>query len=339
MSETDVDILSDTRTRLAAAIGRDEDDCDGDSDEATGTTAVSPDPSATDLLERAETDIEDLLEALAGRQTDTEEIRDDIDDLYRVIDESKELLDTIDHDDVAAAINHENISDTVEPSELARAILTGDITEAVEYGELYMLIEFEELLDAVEVTDFLQNKGEFEAVLEDFTEDREEDDDWIVFDMLKLVVERLFHDEEGSADLGNAADTNGADGSGDGGLSQLNRADDGEAKQAVLQSKLRDAIDEFRDSALDARERLKEARDRSKEQFEEKTGDSRQPSSQNPTAYSMLPPGPDDRTTLGGVERFSTVPETAQHSSAPAREHIYGRRFENHTNDSEGNDE
>jgi hypothetical protein len=322
MSETDTEGLNDVRTRLAAAIGRD--DSDSEASESEDREPIESAPSVTDLLGRAETDIEDLLAALAGRDTDAEEIRDDIDDLYQVIDEAKDLFDTIDHDDAAAAIDHESLSDAADPSEIVSALLKGDVTEAIEYGELFALIEFEELLDAVEVTDFLQNKGEFEGALEDFTADKEEDDDWLVLDMMKSLVERIGNDEDGSDSMtekaSDAMDASGSD------LASLDSSS--ELTQATLQSKLDDAIENFRESALAARDRLKGVREQSREKVEAKTGGTGQPSSQNPTAYSTLPAAPDNRGDIGGVARFSTVPQTPPHSTAPGRDRIYGDRFE-----------
>ena len=282
---------------------------DGSGEDGSGL--VDSDVELAALLDRAEADIDSLLGVLSGEENYAD-AKDDLDDLVDVIEETEELLDTVDLSELPEAVELSELPSAIEGEDVPEAIANAEPRRALDLTRLASLVEFSELWDAVDVRSFMENKDELEEATDDVTEEGDGEDG----------------DESGLVD---SFDTPDLEGAGDGEESIF---DEGQAKQLAIQSQLSDAVEEFRESALDARDQLKEARDTAQEKVEEKTGGGTgQPSSRNPTAYSTMVAG--WKTGSWSSASFSTVPRQTQHSSAPGHYRIYGRRFD----EREGNDE
>lgn len=306
-----------SETARETGVGDSEQSGGASTDEAT--VGMTVDESAAELLRRAEGAVESLLDALSdGTVT---EARDDLEELQSVVEETSELLETVDLTQIPKAIDYDDIDEAIDASDIPDAIAEGDVNEAVRYSKLLTLIEFDELLDTVDIRSFRQNKDELDAAVEEFIEDRN-DSGWIVFDALKWLV------ETGSSVGGDGGDGFAIDVDA-GEMTEL--ASDEQVKQIAMQSKLREAVEEFRESVFEAHERMKELREQANEQVTEKTGGIEQPSSRNPTAYSTLPPT--ERSRL--QTQFSTVPRNTRYSTASNPPRIYGSRFESRRDDDE----
>jgi hypothetical protein len=340
--------LQETRERLRESIertdgteagGSDGDDGggsdgdDGGGSEMDGTEAGGADGTgdggvvggdladATALLERAETGVGSLVGLLSG-ETEFEEVEDDVEDLQAVADEAEELLASVDVTGLAGAVDQGDLDEAVAVRDIPEAIVEGDPGEAINYAELLALVEFGELLASVDLRALRENHEELGDALAEFTADREADDDWLVFDALKAVVETLAGDSDGDGVAEEVAES-AAEEVKEGASGELDV--EGKAKQAAIQSKLRDATEEFRESVLDARERMQEVTDRADAEVEEKTGGRGQPSSRNPTAFSTLT---SSWKGTGTVPKHSTIPESTRYSTAVGHRRLYGPRFE-----------
>jgi hypothetical protein len=262
-----------------------------------------------DVIE-TEIDGESLSDALSGDFLSG--AKDDIEDTRQVAAETGELLETVDLAELPDAIDVSEVPEAIDFEEVPAAVANADPERAIELKQLASLVEFDDLWDAVDVREFMQEKDELEDAADDLTDDESGADDSSMTDSLD------------SPSLG-------SDSSAEGGESFIGQE---EAMQAAIQSKLQDAVEEFRESALDARDQLKAASDEAQAQVEAKTGGGTgQPSSRNPTAYSTMVAG--WKTGGWSSATFSTVPQGTQHSSAPGHFRIYGQRFENREDDDE----
>lgn len=318
MAEAAADLESalDTQEERTESDETAENEIDGDTnDGGSDTDDALPDPAA--LIERTETDIESLLQVL-NDETTFEEGRDDIEDLLSVIEETEELLETVDVTELPEAVELSELPQAIDGDEVPAAIANAEPGRAIELTQLASLVEFNELWDAVDIREFMRNKEELEDATDEATDDGDDSTD-------DSSLTDAFESDDSSGSMESSEDEGAL-------LAQ------GEAKQVAIQSRLRDAVDEFRESVLDARDQLKEARDTAKEQVEEKTGGGTgQPSSRNPTAYSTMVSG--WKTGGWSSAGYSTVPQTTQHSSAPGHYRIYGSRFEDAGTDEEEDNE
>jgi hypothetical protein len=304
--------LSETKSDLesqAEQVAEDETDpTEADEDEPL----LSDTDDATALLERAAATVTSIIRLLNDEATHEGTIPE-IENLQEIATEAEELLATVDLTNLPDAIDLAELPKAIETDDIPEAVAEGDLQQAVHYSELLAVVEFGELLDAVDVQEFHQHREELAAAVDDLTADSESSERWIVFDTLKEIIEILR--PEGGDGLVDSIEDEDA----------LDVALDGEAKQAVIQSQLHEAIGEFRESVLEARTRLEELHDEANERVEETTGGLGQPSSRNPTAFSTL-------TTAwkptGGTGQYSTVPESTRYSTAPSHRRLYGSRFE-----------
>ncbi len=264
--------------------------------------ADADDLVSSELLERK--DSESFFEELTRNSVLSKE---DIENEQQLIKESKELLETIDVTKLSRSIDVRKLPKAINFKEIPAAIANADPKRAVELKHLASLIEFDDLWDAVEVREFMRNKEELEDVVDDKDSDDEDGTDG-----LSLTDSLGPLDSEGG-ELG-------------GQMTQ--------AIQAAIQSKLRDAVEEFRSSVLDVREQVKEARNEAQAAVEETTGGGTgQPSSRNPTAYSTMVSG--WKKSDWSAAKVSTVPRDVRHSSAPGHVRLYGSRFDKMENDDE----
>lgn len=241
--------------------------------------------------------------------------KDDIENGQQIIEESKELLETINIKKLSKSINMRRLPKVINFGEVPAAIANADPKRAVELKHLASLVEFDDLWDAVEVREFMRNKDELEDTVHNVVGDTDSDDgDGIDGSSLtdSLGSSSLSSDSEGG-ELG---------------------SEKTQAMQVAIQSKLRDAVEEFRSSVLDAREQVEKARDKAQATIEETTDDGPgQPSSRNPTAYSTMVSG--WKKSDWSAAKVSTVPHDVRHSSAPGHIRLYGSRFDKMENDDE----
>ena len=296
---------------------------DNETDEASEANEPSADDGDTldsdldDLLDRAMDDIDALLTAQESDHP-FEEVQEDVEDLITVVEEIEELLETVDLTDLPDAVDLSELPDAIEASEVPDAIAEGDPGGAVKYRKLLQVVELGELWDTVNVREFWRNKRELDDATDDVTDDEDEDEEGPMEKLREFVGD----DDADADDAGSVEtrDTSGTDDTEDG--SEREDIDvPTETIQQRVQSKLSDAVGEFRESLLDTRERVQEL----KEENEGRVEEVGQPDSRNPTAYSSIPTA---RNGMSGTAKFSTVPEETRYSSAPNRPRLYGSRLD-----------
>ncbi|EMA46538.1 hypothetical protein [Halococcus saccharolyticus] len=266
------------------------------------------------LIDRAMDDIEALLTA---HESDDpfEEVREDLDDLIAVIEEIEELLETIDLTDLPEAVDVSELPAAIEAGEVPNAIAEGDPGEAVKYRKLLQIVELGELWNAVDVREFWRNKRELDDAAADVTDSGDDENGPIE------KLRSLGGDDRDDSDTDAGGESSESVAGTEGGMERDDIEVPSETIQQRVQSKLSDAVGEFRESLLDSRERIEAL----KEENEARTGDVEQPDSRNPTAYSSIP---STRTDMSGTTAFSTVPEETRYSSAPNRPRLYGSRLD-----------
>lgn len=219
-------------------------------------------------------------------------------DLWEVLEELEELLETLEFDELPDAIDVDELPEAVDVEDVPEGLFDED-ESAIDLGDVTEAVNLRELWDAVDLTQFLQEKRELEAAVDDVTDDGDGEDD----EMFENVV-----------------DMDGADVS----FEQS-------ARQQFVEEKTMAAVEKFRSALLSTHDGLRKIY----RENQEKLGQSgNQPDSLNPTARSTMPPGPlpDSIST-----RTSTVPSQVKYSRADNPRRIFGRRFEErHDDDDSG---
>lgn len=217
------------------------------------------------------------------------------DDLWTVLDELEDVLDTIQLDELPEAIEVDELPDSVDIEDVPEGLFDEDQT-AIDLSDVHEAVNLRELWDAVHLAEFLEEKRELDQATDDVGDhlDEDEGDD----------EDELFENVVGTGE--DATDRMGA-----------------EVGQIAIEETIEKAVREFREALLvthDGLRKLYEANQR-------KLGrPGNQPNSLNPSAYSTLPRGP---VPASASTRTSTVPARVKYSrieSQPRR--IYGRRFE-----------
>lgn len=260
----------------------------------TETEAEAAQESDIEQLVDRSADLDERLAALKRaiiEGDDETDIVEAADDLWDVLDETVDLLETIDFEEVPEAIDLNELSEEVDVEDVPEGLLNEDET-AIELDTVREAINLRELWDAVDLTDLREEKRELENAVDDVTGDETEDED----DLLGM---------------NNVLDSQGA-----------NVQFDAEARQAAIQEKIEDAVEKFRSLLLETHDKLRVLYEANQEKLGQP---GRQPDSRNPTATSTLPPGPipDSAST-----RASTVPSQVKYSNVKNPRRIYGRRFE-----------
>lgn len=239
-------------------------------------------PKIADALERLKTQIVE--------NSDDEDVIEIAEELWDVLDETEDVLDTIDLEEVSDVINVEELPDAIEAGDVPEAIAEGEAREAIDLSELKEAIELRELWGAADISELREEQKELEDEIDDVTDDGEEDEDGFL-------------------------DTGGVIGTGGGAHMQF----DAEDRQEKIQNLIETAVETFRTVLLETHDKLRVLY----ELNQEKLGDS---DSLNPTAVSTMPDGPvpDSAST-----RRSTVPSQVRHARADNPRRIYGRRFDN----------
>lgn len=260
-----------------------------------------------ELVEQTGVNLTEVKRAIV-EDNDNADLVELVEDLWEVLEEATDVLETIDFEELPEAIEFDELEENVDTEDIPERLLNDD-ESAIELRDLQEAVNLRELWDAVDLTELREEKQELDSEVEDVEEDLkgeegEEDDDGLLDDDDGNGLISNDDDEDGMFE--NVISTEGAN-------VQFNA----EARQAFLEDKIQTAIEKFRSVLFSTHEKLYKLY----ELNQEKLG---QPDSRNPTAYSSLPPGPipDSAST-----RHSTVPAQVKYSKAENPRRIYGRRF------------
>lgn len=277
-----------------------------------------------ELSERIGVNLTDLKRAIV-EDDDSADLVELAEDLWDVLDEVEDVLDTIDFEEIPEAIDLDELEDEVDVEEIPEGLVNED-ENAIELSTVREAVNLRELWDAVDLMELREEKQQLESDVDDVEEDLggeegEEDDDGLIGgeDGLMGDDDGLIGDDDD--DDGMFDDVIGTEGA--------HVQFDAEARQAFLEDKIQTAVEKFRSVLLSTHGKLH----RLYELNQEKLGQpGRQPDSLNPTAYSSLPPGPipDSAST-----RRSTVPAQVKYSKVENPRRIYGRRFTKERRDAE----
>lgn len=277
-----------------------ESESDPEAETENGTeTEVDVQSIVEEIANRSE-DLDDRLAALKRaviEGDDDSEVMDVAEDLWDVLVEIQELLETIDFEEVPEAIDFDELAENIDVEEVPEGLLDED-EAAIELENVHEAINLRELWDAVDLTDLRQQKRELDDAVEDVTGDGSEDGEDDLIGVNDVV------------DMGM--------GEGEGANVQF----DAETCQEAIQDTIEKAAEKFRSLLLDTHDKLRVLYEANQEKLGQP---GRHPDSRNPTATSTLPPGPlpDSAST-----RTSTVPSQVRHSKVKNSRRIYGRRFE-----------
>lgn len=248
--------------------------------------------SVLDRLEELIPGIADGLEELKTQiveGSDDEDVIETAEEIWDILDEAEDVLDTLDLDEVPDVIDLDDLPEAVDIEEVPEAIADGDAHDAIDLGGVKEAIEFRELWEAADIGDLREQQQELEDEIDDVTGDGDEEDDGLL-------------------------DTGGVIGTGGGAHMQF----DAEDRQEKIQNLIETAVQGFRTALLETHDKLRLLY----EYNQEKLGGS---DSLNPTAVSTMPSGP---LANSASTRRSTVPSQVKYSRAKNPRRIYGRRFD-----------
>lgn len=259
-------------------------------------------------------------EALVGGESESG-VLELAEDLWEVLDEVEDVLETIDLEEVPEAIDVADLPEAVDVEEIPEGLFDED-QNAVELTSVREAVDLRELWEAVDLTQLYQEKQELEDEVDDVTdhvEDEEDEEDGSLVDAaLGGDDGGLIGDDEDDGDDELFEDVVGV---GEGAHVQF----DAEARQAVLEEKIHDAVVKFREVLLSTHSNLRKLYRMNQEKLGQPD---RQPNSLNPTAVSTLPPGPVPKSAS---LRASTVPAQVRYSRVDNPRRIYAHRFDEAT--------
>ncbi|MDL5363704.1 hypothetical protein [Halalkalicoccus sp. NIPERK01] len=213
--------------------------------------------SALDRLDELIPGIADALERLKTQiveNSDDEEVIETAEEIWEILDEAEDVLDTIDLGEVPDVIDLDELPEAIDAEEVPEAIADGDARDAIDLRALKEAIEFRELWEAADLSELREEKAELEEEVDDVTEgDGDEEDD----DLLDMNM----------------------------GMSGAHVQFDAEDRQEKIQELIETAIQKFRTALLETHDKLRLLY----EFNQEKLGGSE---SLNPTAVSTMPSGP-----------------------------------------------
>ena len=249
-------------------------------------------PEVADGLER--------LKVAIVENSDNEEVIEIAEELWDIVDEAEDVLETIDFEELPDTIDIEELPDAIDIEKVPEAIADGDAREAIDLSAVTSAIEMRELWEAVDLSELRQQEQELEDEIGDVTDDDGDESDDGLLDM--------------DMDMG----------MGGGAHVQF----DADNLQEKIQEMITTAIKKFRKMLLETHDKL-----RLLWEFNQQKLGGRE--SLNPTAVRTMPKGPlpDSAST-----RVSTVPSQVKYSRAKNPRRIYGRRF-NHANTEQHNNE
>lgn len=296
--------------------------------ETDTVTEVSGDQTNAEVfLERIRQVVEILAEAVDD-DSDTP-VTAAVEDAQKIIDETDELLDTVDLSELIDAIDFEEVPDAVDAGDIPEAVAEGDPGKAIALTELPEVVDLTQLWDAADVREFRRNLRELQDAIDDAEnpvetggDDRTDDDDDIVGGDGMMGGDG---EDEGlvDGDVTDKFDVTGDD-------SNI----PSEVAETAAERKVRKAAGEAREQMLEARDRLKKETEEAYEEVKEQTRKTGHPSSRNPTAASTLAM----RKGAGqNPTRFSSVPMETRHSNSPNPERVYGNRMQGDEEGGDGN--
>lgn len=241
-------------------------------------------PEIADALERLKTQIVE--------NSDDEDVIETAEEVWDVLDQTEDVLDTLDIEEIPDVIDVDELPSAVETEEVPDAIAAGEAHQAIDLSALKEAIELRELWQAADVSELREEQKKLESEVDDVTGDDADAEN-----------------EDGL--LG----TSGVIGTGGGAHTKF----DAEDRQEKIQSLIETAVEKFRAVLLKTHDKLRVLY----ELNQEKLGGS---DSLNPTAVSTMPSGP---LANSASTRRSTVPSQVRHARAKNPRRIYGRRFEN----------
>ncbi|MEM4781701.1 MAG: hypothetical protein QXG03_09105 [Halalkalicoccus sp.] len=212
------------------------------------------------VLGRLEELIPGIAEGLEELKTQIVENSDDEDliktaeEIWDVLDETEDVLETIDFNELPDVIDIEELPDAIDAEEIPEAIAEGEAREAIDLSAVREAIEFRELWEAADIGELREQQKELEEEIDDVTDGEGEDDDGLL-----------------DVDLG----------MGEGAHMQF----DPEDRQEKIQELIETAVSGFRTALLETHDKL-----RLLYQFNQEKLGGRE--SLNPTAVSTMPSGP-----------------------------------------------
>lgn len=269
-----------------------------------------------DLVGEAEGHVQQFKEAIVEGDTDSDVV-ELAEDLWEVLDEIEDVLDTIDLEEVPEAIDVEELPEAVDIEDVPEGLFDEDET-AIELTSVKEAVDLRELWDAVNLTDLYSEKQELEEEVDEATDHVDSDEDGLLGDHVD--------DDEGGL-LGSDEEEDGMfeDVLDMGGGADLKF--DAETRQAIIEEKIQDAVVKFREMLLATHEKLEKLYRMNQQKLGQP---GRQPDSLNPTAVSTLPSGPvPESPSL----RASTVPSQVRYSRVENPRRIYAHRFREATAD------
>ncbi len=253
-------------------------------------------------------------EAIVDQDSDSE-ITELADDLWEVLDEIEDVLQTIEFEEIPEAIDVDELPEAIDVQDIPEGLFDED-ENAIELTSVKEAVNLRELWDAVDLTELYQQKQELEDEVDEAADhmgDGDEEDDGLLG---TDIMDDNDQDDELFEDVVDI---------GDGAHVEFNA----EARQAVIEEKIRDAVVKFREMLLTTHDKLEKLYRMNQEKLGQP---GRQPNSLNPTAASTMPSGPVPETAS---LRTSTVPSQVRYSRIENPRRIYAHRFHEATEDEE----
>lgn len=119
------------------------------------------------LLGTLSTRLEEF-ETTVADGSDAEAITSTAEDLWTILQEAIDVIETIDLEELPDAIDAEALSEAIEADRLTDVIETGDATEAVDLAALYEAIDLRKLWQAIDVPALQREEHELQAEIDSF---------------------------------------------------------------------------------------------------------------------------------------------------------------------------
>ncbi|MDQ2049611.1 hypothetical protein RBH26_03855 [Natronolimnohabitans sp. A-GB9] len=285
------------------------------------------------LLDEAEDCLENVEECLGGVERiddlddDTlESVLGDVDTLVRVVQETKELLETVDFSDLPEAVEGDELLAAIEAGEIPDVLTDEDtgVTDLVDFTQLFRAINLLNAWNAADMGALWQQKRELEDAVDDLADDGED------ASMIEEAADTVRDEDDGLVGEDGVVDGDGdlldelddVDVEPSQVLGDIDVESDPEAYQVAIQQQAMKGIDAFRWALLETHEKFERLYEKNREKMRRQDTST---NSRNPTAAATIPT---ERGDLGSGVRHSTVPQQVKLSTAPTRKRIYGRRFE-----------
>ncbi len=265
-----------------------------------------------DLATKIDDYVLEFKQRIVGGDGDSE-ITELADNLWELLDEVEDVLETIDFEEVPDAIDLEELPKAIAVEDVPDGLFD-DEANAIELTSVKEAVNLRELWDAVDLTELYQQKQELEEVVDETTDDMGDDDGdgFLGTDILDDS-----EDDEDDELFDNVV-----------GMSEGAHVEfDAKARQAVIEEMIQEAVVKFREMLLTTHDKLEKLYRMNQEKLGQP---GRQPKSLNPTAASTMPPGPVPETAS---LRTSTVPSQVRYSRVENPRRIYAHRFHEATED------